>query len=94
MHTKANLRQQDSVRGLLMHAHVQELLPLIRASEDWDVLIAHYLGMDHIGHVHGAHSPQMAAKLAEMNRHVSQVSDPGDAPAVLIISSLPCRSLM
>ena len=51
----------------------QELLPAIRAPEGWDMLIAHYLGMDHIGHVHGAHGPAMAAKEAEMNDHVQQV---------------------
>ena len=44
--------------------------------DNWDVLIAHYLGLDHIGHVHGAHTPQMAAKLAEMNSHLSQVCQP------------------
>jgi phosphatidylinositol glycan class O len=33
----------------------------------WDVLIAHYLGVDHAGHTHGVVSPQMGAKLDQMD---------------------------
>ena len=52
---------------------MQELLPAVRQPKEWDLLVAHYLGMDHIGHVHSAHGPEMAAKEAEMNDHVTQV---------------------
>ncbi|XP_069352599.1 GPI ethanolamine phosphate transferase 2 isoform X3 [Eulemur rufifrons] len=34
---------------------------------DWDVLILHYLGLDHIGHVSGPHSPLIGRKLSEMD---------------------------
>lgn len=34
---------------------------------DWDVLILHYLGLDHIGHVSGPHSPLIGRKLGEMD---------------------------
>ena len=67
----AGLCKAHSVR---VCACLQDLLPAIQAPHSWDVLIAHYLGMDHIGHVHGVHSPHMAAKAAEMNSHISQVS--------------------
>ena len=30
------------------------------ASPDWDVMILHYLGLDHIGHTHGPFSPLIA----------------------------------
>lgn len=36
-------------------------------SDEWDVLILHYLGMDHIGHKGGPHSPFMPPKQAEMD---------------------------
>ncbi|XP_037385447.1 GPI ethanolamine phosphate transferase 2 isoform X2 [Talpa occidentalis] len=34
---------------------------------DWDVLILHYLGLDHIGHVFGPSSPLVGRKLREMD---------------------------
>ncbi|KAK9472833.1 alkaline-phosphatase-like protein [Dipodascopsis tothii] len=34
---------------------------------DWDAMILHYLGVDHIGHKGGPDSPLMAPKLAEMD---------------------------
>ncbi|CAG8765584.1 25240_t:CDS:10 [Dentiscutata erythropus] len=34
---------------------------------DWDVLIFHYLGLDHVGHSGGPHSPLMKPKQKEMD---------------------------
>jgi len=34
---------------------------------EWDVLIAHFLGVDHCGHKHGPDHPEMAKKLTQMN---------------------------
>lgn len=34
---------------------------------DWDVLILHYLGLDHIGHISGPSSPLIGRKLSEMD---------------------------
>lgn len=34
---------------------------------DWDVLILHYLGLDHIGHISGPNSPLIGQKLSEMD---------------------------
>ena len=34
---------------------------------DWDVLILHYLGLDHIGHLAGPRSPLVEPKLQEMD---------------------------
>ena len=36
----------------------------------WDVLIAHYLGVDHAGHAHGVSSPEMLAKLRQLDGEV------------------------
>jgi phosphatidylinositol glycan class O len=47
--------------GVLRH-----LLPELR-NADWDVLIAHFLGVDHVGHTHGPDHPAMTTKLAQMN---------------------------
>ncbi|XP_074851980.1 GPI ethanolamine phosphate transferase 3, catalytic subunit isoform X2 [Carettochelys insculpta] len=34
---------------------------------EWDLLIAHFLGVDHCGHKHGPDHPEMAKKLTQMN---------------------------
>lgn len=35
--------------------------------DDWDILILHYLGLDHIGHISGPHSSMVQPKLLEMD---------------------------
>lgn len=37
---------------------------------DWDLLIAHFLGVDHCGHKHGPDHPEMAKKLTQMNEMI------------------------
>jgi predicted AlkP superfamily pyrophosphatase or phosphodiesterase len=37
------------------------------ADRGWDVVIAHFLGVDHAGHRHGPSHPDMAAKLDQMD---------------------------
>ena len=40
---------------------------------DWDVMILHYLGLDHIGHLSGPTSPLIAPKLREMDAIVHKI---------------------
>ncbi|KAF6201932.1 hypothetical protein GE061_004328 [Apolygus lucorum] len=40
---------------------------------DWDVMILHYLGLDHIGHVEGPYGPSITPKLEEMDGVVRQI---------------------
>ncbi|RZF35053.1 hypothetical protein LSTR_LSTR009645 [Laodelphax striatellus] len=40
---------------------------------DWDVMILHYLGLDHIGHLEGAESPLIRTKLNELDRVISSI---------------------
>ncbi|CEG36027.1 gpi ethanolamine phosphate transferase 3 [Plasmopara halstedii] len=57
-----NVKDLHSVdRGVTAH-----LFPELMKS-DWDLLIAHFLGIDHVGHTHGPVSVFMAQKLDEMN---------------------------
>lgn len=35
--------------------------------DDWDVLVLHYLGLDHIGHISGPYSSLVQPKLMEMD---------------------------
>ncbi|CAA6668859.1 unnamed protein product [Spirodela intermedia] len=51
---------------------MEHLLPsLLR--EDWDVLIAHFLGVDHAGHIFGVDSSPMIEKLEQYNTILENV---------------------
>ncbi|XP_056626431.1 GPI ethanolamine phosphate transferase 2 [Triplophysa dalaica] len=41
--------------------------------DDWDILILHYLGLDHIGHISGPHSSLIGPKLTEMDDIVKKI---------------------
>ncbi|XP_046400726.1 GPI ethanolamine phosphate transferase 2 [Ischnura elegans] len=41
--------------------------------DDWDIMILHYLGLDHIGHVHGPYSKLVPTKLLEMDRVIEKL---------------------
>lgn len=43
------------------------LLALTVVGDEWDVLVAHFLGVDHCGHRFGPDHPAMADKLIQMD---------------------------
>lgn len=47
--------------GILLH-----LVPEVRRN-DWDIVIAHFLGVDHCGHRYGPYHSEMAKKLLQMD---------------------------
>uniref|UniRef100_H2ZXC3 Phosphatidylinositol glycan anchor biosynthesis class G (EMM blood group) n=1 Tax=Latimeria chalumnae TaxID=7897 RepID=H2ZXC3_LATCH len=60
--------------------------------EDWDILILHYLGLDHVGHLAGPNSPLVGPKLAEMDAilkkiHTTLLSKEGETslPGLLVL---------
>ncbi|XP_053996555.1 GPI ethanolamine phosphate transferase 2 isoform X1 [Hylaeus anthracinus] len=42
-------------------------------TNDWSIMILHYLGLDHIGHVHGPFSPLIKTKLTEMDNIIVKI---------------------
>ncbi|KAF2272319.1 alkaline phosphatase-like protein [Westerdykella ornata] len=44
-------------------------------NDDWNAMIMHYLGLDHIGHKTGPKGPQMIPKQTEMDQIVKQIYD-------------------
>jgi ethanolaminephosphotransferase len=40
---------------------------------DWRLMVLHYLGLDHIGHVEGPQSPIARPKLQEMDNIVKRI---------------------
>ena len=43
------------------------------SKEDWRIMVLHYLGLDHIGHVEGPHSLLVRPKLQEMDHIVKRI---------------------
>ena len=53
--------------------NVTRHLPRELASRDWEVMILHYLGLDHIGHTYGSRSELISHKLREMDEILSRI---------------------
>ncbi|XP_076235195.1 phosphatidylinositol glycan anchor biosynthesis class G isoform X2 [Calliopsis andreniformis] len=45
----------------------------LHITNDWSIMILHYLGLDHIGHVHGPFSPLVKTKLKEMDNIIAKI---------------------
>ena len=45
------------------------------SGNDWDVLVLHYLGLDHIGHLAGPYSPLVGPKLQEMDHVIKTIHE-------------------
>ncbi|GAA5927520.1 mannose-ethanolamine phosphotransferase LAS21 [Sporobolomyces koalae] len=53
--------------------HLDSLLGSEPATANWDVLILHYLGLDHVGHLEGPQSLLMQPKQVEMDQVVQRL---------------------
>ncbi|XP_034944555.1 GPI ethanolamine phosphate transferase 2 isoform X2 [Chelonus insularis] len=45
----------------------------LNKNTDWSIMILHYLGLDHIGHLYGPQSSLVKPKLQEMDRIIGQI---------------------
>ncbi|EEQ30337.1 mannose-ethanolamine phosphotransferase gpi13 [Microsporum canis] len=65
----------------------EHIFPLLHAdnSTKWDVLIGHYLGVDHAGHRYGPDHPAMADKLAEMDALIRKMMEAIDDKTLLVV---------
>ncbi|KAJ8294551.1 GPI ethanolamine phosphate transferase 2 [Rhodotorula toruloides] len=59
--------------SLLASATESERRDSAHAPAEWDVLILHYLGLDHVGHLGGPRSPLMPSKQQEMDQVVERI---------------------
>uniref|UniRef100_A0A8D9ABB3 GPI ethanolamine phosphate transferase 3 n=1 Tax=Cacopsylla melanoneura TaxID=428564 RepID=A0A8D9ABB3_9HEMI len=62
----------------------KHLIPEVE-KKDWDLLIAHFLGVDHCGHRYGPHHLEMKRKLLEINQTISEVMEYVDKDTVLFV---------
>ena len=65
----------------------EHLLPLLTKTEipKWDVLIGHYLGVDHVGHQYGPDHPTMASKLKQMDQILREIVAILDPNTLLVV---------
>lgn len=52
----------------------------------WDILILHYLGLDHIGHKGGPDNPFMAAKQVEMDGIIKRIYNSVDDETLVVVA--------
>lgn len=75
-----NVRDLHTVdNGIMEH-----LYPTLDSGE-WDVLIAHFLGVDHCGHKHGPHHPEMANKLSQMDQVIQGIVERLENDTLLVV---------
>ncbi|XP_071767756.1 GPI ethanolamine phosphate transferase 3, catalytic subunit [Centroberyx gerrardi] len=65
--------------GILQHLYSTMV------GEDWDVLVAHFLGVDHCGHRFGPDHPAMADKLTQMDGVIRSVIDRLQNDTLLVV---------
>src|SRR5438046_2721597 len=66
--------------GVLTH-----LIPLVERPDDWDVLIVHFLGVDHAGHRYGPNHEAMNEKLKQMDGVIKDLVDKVDEDTLLVV---------
>lgn len=59
--------------------------PNFSHKNDWDVLILHYLGLDHIGHAMGSSPPEMALKQAELDEIIEDLYQKSDENTLMLV---------
>ncbi|KAG0221967.1 mannose-ethanolamine phosphotransferase gpi13 [Actinomortierella wolfii] len=65
---------------------IDKLGGALDSQDEWDLLIAHFLGVDHCGHTYGPDDYRMADKLEQMNQQIKRVIDSvSDDTLVLIM---------
>lgn len=65
----------------------QHLFPLLEAknSSKWDLLVGHFLGVDHVGHRYGPNHYSMKEKLNQMDKVIEDVINKMDDKTLLVI---------
>lgn len=66
--------------------NVTRHLPSQLSSRNWDAMILHFLGMDHIGHKSGPRSPLMRAKQLQMDEVVRNIFESMDNSTLLVLA--------
>lgn len=77
-----NVKDLDTVD----HGVVSNLFPELARYREWDLLIAHFLGVDHVGHTFGPNTTYMSDKLDEMNTVLTKlIHELPDSDTLLVV---------
>lgn len=63
---------------------IEHIFPEMK-NTDWTALIAHFLGVDHVGHTFGPDDPHMALKLDQINKVLENIVDKLDDDTLLVV---------
>ncbi|KAG0648449.1 Glycosylphosphatidylinositol-anchor biosynthesis 13 [Hyphodiscus hymeniophilus] len=65
----------------------EHILPLLASQrkDEWDVMFAHFLGVDHAGHRYGPNHPAMTMKLQQMNGLMQEIVQNLDDNTLLVV---------
>ncbi|KAF9202706.1 mannose-ethanolamine phosphotransferase gpi13 [Haplosporangium sp. Z 27] len=64
---------------------IEALGPALSDSSKWDLLVAHFLGVDHCGHTYGPNDPHMEQKLGQMNDQLEKVIKSASDDTLVVI---------
>ncbi|GAA5814936.1 hypothetical protein MFLAVUS_008439 [Mucor flavus] len=64
---------------------LKHLWPVMEGDDEWQVAIAHFLGVDHCGHTYGPSDPNMAIKLNQMNGVIEKMLNYIDKDTLLVV---------
>lgn len=64
---------------------VAHLWPLMEGKDEWEVAIAHFLGVDHCGHTYGPSDPNMSRKLNQMDGIIERLLPQVDNETLLVV---------
>ena len=62
-----------------------KIYDMVKESDKWDVLIGHYLGVDHAGHKFGPRHPEMARKLSETDATIAKLAEMLPSDCVMFV---------
>lgn len=64
---------------------LEHIFPLMKRTGEWDMLIGHFLGVDHAGHRYGPGHKEMTKKLQQMDRFVQELVQALDDDTLLVV---------
>ena len=66
---------------------IEHVMPLLQPTnaDNWDVIFAHMLGVDHAGHRYGPDHPAITGKLRQMDRQMREIMNLIDDRTLLVI---------
>ncbi|SCV04217.1 LAME_0H16688g1_1 [Lachancea meyersii CBS 8951] len=82
-----NVWDLDTVDNGVMNYFEEHLFNQNSSSGDWDILIGHMLGIDHVGHKYGPNHFTMKEKQVQANEFIEKIRNQIDEDTLLLVMS-------